>query len=572
MNNKQVAIKAAEAAIEHYKAENITAVRCEFDKILNVLNAEPDYTERCKIYKCIVDIIGEELKEHLTAEYNAVTIYKDMPIVEYPEIWEKDETTTPFNADICLPKSLADYLKAVQKSIQVYPEMLALPLLSALSACSLGKAVVSDGSLTTELCLYTMTVAPPSERKSSSIKAFTDDLFEFIDEENRRLLPKVTEQKADIKVIETRIKKFERAAKGTGSETAYKNDLIELEQKKADLIHMLPLAITDATTEAIMKEMELNGGRAYILSSESGVIDVMSGLYSNGKSNIDILLHGYSGEATKKLRAAGGLTEIKRPLMTIGTMAQPQKFQELMHNKRMSGQGLTSRFLFSFPQSLAGSLKPNGEPIPDAVKAEFRKIIRKLVKTPAVDDRKQTPVLTLDAEAHKVAVNYFEKLEAMKKAGGLFKNGEFSQEFGGKQYEKCLRIAGILHTAMNGTENTVINGDIMHKATLLSDWTIDQAKRIINDTATEGEAEHRQKDLLRKLRKKYTADATFSEKQIKASFRRGAYQNNSALLDEDLTDLASRSFLLEQPEPVYTVNRKRAKTFKMNPFIYEIDI
>ena len=63
-----------------------------------------------------------------------------------------------------------------------------------------------------------------------------------------------------------------------------------------------------------------------------------------------------------------------------------------------------------------------------------------------------------------------------------------------------------------------------------------QAKRIINETATESEADYRQKSLIRKLCKKYKNDEIFSERAAKQSYRKGVYANNSALLEEDLED------------------------------------
>jgi hypothetical protein len=42
--------------------------------------------------------------------------------------------------------------------------------------------------------------------------------------------------------------------------------------------------------------MHRHGGRITIMDSEGGFFDRLAGLYSNGVSNLDAVLHGYSGE------------------------------------------------------------------------------------------------------------------------------------------------------------------------------------------------------------------------------------------------------------------------------------
>lgn len=568
--------KIIEAAIRLMNADTPESRTNEIEGIVSILQAEHDHIERCKLFSSVSSTIEcseyyHEIRNLIISCYDASNFRPQEFLVEYPAVCEQAQDVPKFNAKLCLPAPLAEYLEAVQKNIQVFPEMLALPLLTALSACVQGKAEVQKGTFKTPLCIYTMTVADPSERKSSSLKAFTNAILDYRIEENKRRARKIKEEAAELKVIETRIKKYERGNRNAGNENTYKADLLEYEEKKSKRTKQIPLALTDATTEAIIKELENNNGKAYILSSESGIIDIMSGLYTNGRSNIDILLQGYSGEPVSKSRVSGGKVEIDKALITIGTMAQPSKFNELLHNKRMSGQGLTSRFLFSFPGSLAGSIKVDGEPIPEATQTAYNAIISKLMKIQEPGENGEPVALTLNKQALLLADDYFYKLEEMKKPGGLFRNGEFSQQFGGKQYEKFLRIAGILHLAMHDISEP-INEDTIFKASRFSDWTIEQARRIINETATESETERRQKALIRKLCKKYKNGEAFSDRAAKQSYRKGFYSDNSALLVDDLEDLAARFFLLEQPEQQSTASRKKSKNYKINPFVYSMDL
>ena len=568
--------KIKQAAERLIGAETQEAQTHEIESIVSMLQAEHDHVKRCKMFSSVSNTLERsdffhKIRALIIEEYDRSNFRPEEFLVEYPEIDEQEQETPKFDARLCLPPPLAEYLEAVEKNIQVYPEMLALPLLTALAACVQGKAEVHKGTLITPLCIYTMTVAKPSERKSSSLKAFTNAIFDYIIKENERRKPIIREEAAKLKVIETRIKKYERGSRNSGNDYTYKEDLIELDKKKSEMPKPMPFPLTDATPEAIIKELEDNNGKAYILSSESGIVDIISGLYTNGKSNIDVFLKGYHGEPASKSRVTDGKSEIVKSLLTIGTMAQPSKFNELIHNKRLSGQGLICRFLFSFPGSRAGSLKVDGEPIPEETQTKYNAIIAKLMKIKEPEDRRHPVLLTFNEKAELLVKDYFEKIEEMRRPGGIFSNSDFAAEFGGKQYERFVRIAGIFHLATHDISEP-INEDTTLRASRFSDWTIEQAKKIINDTATESEADYRQKSLIRRLCKKYKNDEVFSGKAVKQSYRKGAYLNNSALLQEDLDDLAARFFLLEQPEEEYTINRKRSKNYKINPFLYSMDL
>lgn len=66
---------------------------------------------------------------------------KEPELWELPQSFEKEMALQPFPIS-SLPDTLGNYLKAVCDFVQVAPEMGALPLLSTLSLCLQGKAVV----------------------------------------------------------------------------------------------------------------------------------------------------------------------------------------------------------------------------------------------------------------------------------------------------------------------------------------------------------------------------------------------------------------------------------------------
>lgn len=97
---------------------------------------------------------------------------------ELPQSFEKEVALQPFPIN-SLPNPLSDYLKAVCDFVQVDSSMVALPILSILSLCLQDKAIVAypANAHTESINLYTLTIAPPGERKSGVFKALRHKLF-----------------------------------------------------------------------------------------------------------------------------------------------------------------------------------------------------------------------------------------------------------------------------------------------------------------------------------------------------------------------------------------------------------
>lgn len=171
--------------------EDITAENFPFRIESLVLDAliRQDLKERARMFTDIMDTaracgVAEQVEE--TAQLIAIQ-NNEPELWELPQSFEKEIALQPFPVS-CLPNSLSDYLKTVCDFIQVAPEMGALPLLSTLSLCLQGKAVVQHpgGNHTENLNLYTLTVAQPGERKSGVFHAFTAPIFKYQTEENER--------------------------------------------------------------------------------------------------------------------------------------------------------------------------------------------------------------------------------------------------------------------------------------------------------------------------------------------------------------------------------------------------
>ncbi|WP_442604120.1 DUF3987 domain-containing protein [Paenibacillus sp. KN14-4R] len=89
-------------------------------------------------------------------------------------------------------------------------------------------------------------------------------------------------------------------------------------QKKLDTTRELfPPALVkqDITPEKLIQAMSENHNRMGILNAEGGILDIIAGLYSGNKSNVDIFLKGHSGEHYAYDRKNGDSIQLKSPTL-----------------------------------------------------------------------------------------------------------------------------------------------------------------------------------------------------------------------------------------------------------------
>ena len=252
-----------------------------------------DERERAEGYTNIMDIARKLGISAAVGDFykSAAQIYNVGELWEMPKPLpgEGEMTSFPLSA---LPKVLAGYCKAVADNVQVYPEMCVLPMLSVLSVCAQGKAVIRNpgGGNLESLNLYTVTVAEPGERKSGVFSSLTEPLFRYQREENKRRAPLIKEYLSQRKSYERQIDKAMRSK----SSREYIGQL-QMELDSLTPVTPLNLSVDDATTEAIVGELKQNDEKIVILSDEGGIFDILSGMYSKGTVNIDLLLKAYDG-------------------------------------------------------------------------------------------------------------------------------------------------------------------------------------------------------------------------------------------------------------------------------------
>ncbi|MCM1237561.1 MAG: YfjI family protein, partial [Ruminococcus flavefaciens] len=401
-----------------------------------------------------------------------------------------------------LPPLLRDYLKAVADYVQVTPEMAVLPLLSVLSLCVQGKAVIkhTGNSHTEPLNLYTITVASPGERKSGSLKEFMRPVEEFQDCYNKIHAAEIEEYKTERTFLESQ---KNAALKGRNADLhrakEIAKEISELERK-----HELVLNVSDATPEALAMEIYRQGGKIGIIDDEGSVFDVLSGIYSNGQANINIFLKAYDGSNYTILRRTKDNIELKKPLLTMGLMVQPEHFQEAVNNRQFSGRGFIHRFLFAFPESRAGYLKMTSPDIPEPLQKRYSELIKRLLRMP---EPELLPIIVCSREAELLFSDYHEHLQKEIRDGGAFEN---LKEWASKHFGRALRIAGILHICEHEPTEQLA-GSTAVNAISIAMWAENHALSALMSGATAPIEIQNAKYIFKKLQKSNKDTLTKSE-------------------------------------------------------------
>lgn len=371
------------------------------------------------------------------------------------------------------PDTLRKYLDAVCKSGQSPKEMCILPLLSTLATCVQGKCKVKQhySSFSHELTLYTLTVAPSGNRKSPALNYFTRALIDYQTRYN------------DIHEVERKQRATERlflenkrkaALSGRNANVEVAKDI---DRQLADLppIESLSLYVTDITPEALAQAMSEHGDKMAILDAEGGVLKVVAGMYNGGAANVDLLLEAFDGEPVEIRRKTTGSITLKRPLLSIGLLTQPDKFQEFINNRQFMGNGFIHRFLFSFcRQNIRYS--DTAPDIPKDIKEKYYDMVNRLLSMPESDT-----VITHDRESQILFHDLHEYIQNQKQQGGIF---EYVPSYAEKQLANALKIAAILHLCEHEPTEP-ISGKTAQAAINTTMWLFNQAIQAFDYEAAE---------------------------------------------------------------------------------------
>jgi putative DNA primase/helicase len=255
-------------------------------------------------------------------------------------------------------------------------------------------------------------------------------------------------------VCERRLESLKKRAAKAEDADARKSIAAEIEAE----LRLMPEAViaprlftSNITVERLQQLLTEHDERFAILSDEGGVFTIMAGAYSGGHASIDEFLQGHCGSPLRVDRGSR-TAHVDRPALSFGLMLQPGILGETGKNKRFRDSGLMARFLFAVPPSNVGERDIRQHmAIPDRVRTAYQENLRKLLDDRQADQ--QPGILTFEPEALEVWTVFAETIERRQGDG---RELEHITEWTSKLPGAVARIAGLLHLAMHGGANTVI--------------------------------------------------------------------------------------------------------------------
>lgn len=485
------------------------------------------YATQAKNFDRVAFKHKQQIKEKISIEQVKAKTAEPAPEQwEKPLSFDKPEKLSEFPL-YALPELLQEYLHAVCEFVQVPHEMAVLPLLSVLATAVQGKALVKHpfNSHTQPLNLYTITAAVPGERKSGTLTEFLKPLIEYQNEYNEKHAPDIEKYKTERAFLE---KQRNNAINGKKPDLQRAKDIAGQIARLTPVYEMI-LNVSDVTPEALAFELSCQSEKMGILDHESGIFDILSGLYSGRKPNIDIFLKGYDGDPYSVLRRGTGNILLKNPLLTIGIMTQPEKLATAVKNKEFMGRGLMHRFLFAFPEKQE-RINISSPDIPEDLAKLYRNVVKILL-----DRQKSNSAVVMQFEENTKDLfeSYHSHIQQLKRDAEC--NPDF-QEWLSKHFSRALRIAGVLHL-FNSSPNEKINALTVQRAIKIAEWAESYARKALCECISESQEDVNAKYVLEKIKSSKAVELS------KTEIVRKCRKLNNAECAEALTMLADMNYI-----------------------------
>lgn len=299
--------------------------------------------------------------------------------------------------------------------------------------------------------------------------------------------------------------------------------------------------------------MFLQGGRIGVVDDEGSVFDVLSGLYSGGSTNINIFLKAYDGSNYTIVRRTKEDIDLKKPLLTMGIMTQPDHFLEAVSNKQFSGRGFIHRFLFSFPESKAGYQSFTSQSIPLPLQSQYAELINRLLSKADPD---KLPIINCNKEAYVLLNDYHEHLQKEMRECGIFEN---MKEWASKQFARCLKITAVLHLCEHEASEPITGQEALNGISI-STWCENHALKAFSGGINDTQEVRAAKYILSKL--KSSRKDTISKRDLLRICR----SLNADESEEPLSLLEDMNIIKRDIESGKQGRPK--ETIRINPIIY----
>lgn len=393
------------------------------------------------------------------------------------------QITPPDIPATLLPGWLGEYVKAVSDNTQTPPGLAVMLSLSVVATCLQKRFVISPygDDYKEPLNIWTATSLPPASRKTAVISALTGPIdqwekgqAEIMEDDIRLTKIKIAGNK---KRIDELTRKVSRMEKPKDREKIF-HEIAQIEKDTPKELLPPQLWTSDVTPEELQMLLAKHGEKMALLSDEGGIFEIMAGLYSEGRANLDIFLQAHAGKGMRVNRASRE-AHLNAPALTFGLAIQPSIVAELSRGskKRFRGNGALARFLYCLPKNNIGTRNVREHIlVPDSVKSQYQFEISNLLNISPMTDssgHEQPRELKLDPDALESWLTFSQEVEDKQGPAGEY---ETIQDWTGKLPGATLRIAGLFHVVEHSGSTLTVNEQTMERAIELSKLLIEHAK------------------------------------------------------------------------------------------------
>jgi len=404
---------------------------------------------------------------------------------EEPEPIEgSTEPAPPFPIE-ALPGTLGEFVIALAAHTQTPADLAAMMSMSALSVCAANRCWIAGGAGWIEsLILWTLTALPPGSRKSPVVAHIAEPLYrlerEAIQEHDQQHAGKedlLAAAESRRQQIVTKLGKLEN---NPAERTKLEADLEDARQE-IDALTVEPpreYLVSDFTPEALALVLSGNHGTIGVLDDEGGVFGNITGRYTNGTPQLDLILTSYDGKKPyKQSRVGRRKVHIPWPAVAIGLAVQPAVLRDTTQTPALRERGLMGRFAYAVPQDTVGSRANRDVPeMPEHLVGAWSKTLEGVARIPLVGPDQPKRTIPLGPDALEAHLDYRDTLEPRlhPDSGDL----AFMADWASKHAGRILRIAGLLHLAAGHDPAHPVDFHTMASAIDIGDWMLEHAVRV----------------------------------------------------------------------------------------------
>ena len=463
-----------------------------------------------------------------------------------PEPLSQNRPLPPFPVD-ALPEPLAQMVAAVAMFTQTDPGMAGTTALGMLAAAAGGRVQIEPHDGWREpVCLFTVSVAGPGERKSA-VQAVMVAPLQDAERELANIARGVRLEAGITKDVATKAAESAKFAAGKASGSDRDRLLAEaigaMQAAEAVVVPPLPrLLADDVTPERCAGLLAEQHGRLAIVSAEGGIFDVIGGRYSNSIPSLDVWLKGHSGDQLRVDRQSREPEFIKSPALTLCLMIQPAILTNIARSDVFRGRGLLARFLYALPPSKVGRREIGTPSVPKEISAAYSEVVKGLAL--ALADWHDPAVLQMTPAASRLIDGVARQIEPQLGRGGEL--GHIA-DWGAKFVGAVVRLSALMHLAEHPGDGwrRPVEQSSVERAVRLGGYYRVHALAAFDAMRVDpvvAEAEYLL-DVIRKVGKKIV-----SRRDLHAASSRSRFPKADDLV-EPLHLLEEHGFLIQQPEP-----------------------